>query len=222
MEFAKHLAGDPAYRQAHFGVIDFEGTTPTGRSPEPIEVAVAGLRHHDGQGPQPSGFRWEALMRPPAYAPVTPSVTAQTGIRPEDCAGRPSAGEVLARLDAELPSGPTLLVAHNASVEAGFLYRYREHCPRMALLPVLDTIAMAKAAHSGLPGYSLDALIGHFRLDRPTDRHRAMADVDVTAALFIRLLTDLVRAGTFGTLADLVKRCARRPRAAQPVQLTFG
>lgn len=221
MKPLKHLADDPAYRRAHFGVIDFEATTPTGRPPEPIEVAVSGLRHRSGQGPKLSGFRWQALIQPPAYAPITPAVTAQTGIRPEDCADRLPARSVLARLDADLPPGPTLLVAHNAAVEAGFLYRHRTHCPRLALLPVVDTLTMAKVAHPGLPHYGLDALIGHFGLSRPRARHRAMADVDVTAVLFTRLLTDLVRAGTFATLAELVKRCARLPKAAQPEQLAL-
>lgn len=217
-----HLADDPEFRQTHFVVIDFEGTTPTGRSPEPIEVACLGLRHQPGQGPQPTGFRWEALMRPPAHAPVTPADTAQMGIRPEDVADRPPAREVLARLDADLPDAPTLLVAHSAAVEAGFLYRYRQHCAHLAMLPVLDTVRMARLAHPGLPRYSLDALIGHFGLPRPKQRHRAMGDVEVTALLFQRLLADLARAGAVTTLAALVRQCARPPRAAEPEQLTFG
>ncbi|MFE6164141.1 PolC-type DNA polymerase III [Streptomyces sp. NPDC056486] len=222
MDTVTHLAHDADYLKTTFHVIDFEGATPTGYSPEPIEVAVIGLHHTPQDGPQPSGFRWESLMRPPAHAPVTPADTMQMGISAQDIENSTPAAEVLAHLDADLPRAPAVLVAHSASVEAGFLYRYRTHCPRMAMLPVLDTIRMAKLAHPDLPAYNLDALIGHFSLPYPPKRHRAMADVEVTMLLFQRLLTDLAQTRTVTTLADLLKRCAKPPKAAEPEQLTFG
>ncbi|GGV62881.1 hypothetical protein GCM10010277_68560 [Streptomyces longisporoflavus] len=222
MDAVTHLAHDADFRKTTFHVIDFEGTTPTGYPPEPIEVAVVSLQHHPQQGPQPTGFRRESLMRPPAHAPVTPSVTMHTGINAQDIENSAPASEVLAHLDAALPGAPAVLVAHSASVEAGFLYRYRTHCPGMAMLPVLDTIRMAKLAHPDLPAYNLDALIGHFSLPYPAARHRAMADVEVTALLFQRLLSHLAGSRKVTTLGDLLKRCAKPPRAAEPEQLAFG
>lgn len=85
------LTDDPEMAATSFIVIDFEGTTPAGHSPEPIEVAAVGLRYREGSWWRTA--RFEALMRPPVHAPVTPADTAQTGITAAMVAGQPSAGE---------------------------------------------------------------------------------------------------------------------------------
>ena len=94
------MPDDPQLRRTTFIVIDFEGTTPRGHSPEPTEVAAVGLRR------TPSGRRrtasFSALMRLPEHAPLTPAGTAQTGITARMLADRPAAGPVLAALDARL------------------------------------------------------------------------------------------------------------------------
>ncbi len=61
------LIDDERYRATCFVVIDFEATTPTGRRPEPIDVAAIALRPVDGQLREVS--RFTALMRPPEHAP---------------------------------------------------------------------------------------------------------------------------------------------------------
>jgi DNA polymerase-3 subunit epsilon len=50
------LADDAAFRETHFILLDFEGTTPKGFPPEPIEVAALGVQHEPGRGPAISGF----------------------------------------------------------------------------------------------------------------------------------------------------------------------
>ncbi|GGO42567.1 hypothetical protein GCM10012287_03750 [Streptomyces daqingensis] len=215
------IADDPGFREVHFLVVDFEATTPAGHPPEPVEVAALGLRHRERSGPQPSGFRWEALMRPPARAPLTPRATAHTGIRPEQLAGEPPAEVVLRRLDEQVPPGPAVLVAHSAPVEAGIVHRYRTACPRLARLPVLDTIRMAKSALPGLSSYGLDALLDHTGLPRPSRRHRAMPDVEATARLFQLLLAELARAAKVRSLTELVSRFALPAEATRPRQLTL-
>jgi DNA polymerase-3 subunit epsilon len=209
------LLRDPALAGTTFVVLDFEGTTPRGYSPEPIEVAAVAVRR-EGDGWR-RGWSFEALMKPPEHAPVTGFEVAQTGITAAMLADRPGAGVVLAQFDALLTDGPYLLVAHNAATEGGMIYRYREHCPVLAATHLLDTVKLARALVPEAPGYGLDALIDHLRLPRPAKRHRATPDVEVTVALLERLL-DLAAARGMRDLADVVRVCGSTAKATLPVQ----
>lgn len=216
------LADDPAFQETHFIVVDFEGTTPTGFPPEPIEVAALGIRHEPGRGPVRSGFSFQSLIRPPAHAPVTALDTAQTGITAAEVADAPDAATVLHTLDEALPGFPKVLVAHHVPVEAGIIYRYRDHCPRLAYARLICTRLLARHLWPGLPSYGLDALLKHSGIPQPEHRHRAMDDVMVTAALFRHLLTDAVRHRTITTVGDLVRAAGMKPRAAHPTQLELS
>lgn len=210
------LIHDPEFRATTFVVIDFEATTPAGHRPEPIDVAAICLRTKDCRLVE-SG-RFCALMRPPDHAPLTRFDTEQTGIVPRMLADRPPAGEVLAVLDTALPDPPVLLVAHNAATEAGILHDHADHCPRLATTHFLDTVRLARAAYPQLPSHSLDILMQHLRIPRPTDRHRALPDAEITVHLFARLLADGARAGVWTTLARLRWMGGYEPKAARPRQ----
>ncbi|WP_225447983.1 3'-5' exonuclease [Streptacidiphilus sp. P02-A3a] len=203
------LANDPEFTRTLLLVIDFEATTPAGHRPQPVEVAALAVRHVPGRGPQPTGWSYQALIRPPAFAPVTPMMTRTTGIRPQDVAGARTVDQVLAELDAAVPAGPLLLVAQHAPVEASLLADHRDHCPRLASTALLDTRLLARALHPELPSFGLDALITAFDLPRPVERHRALADCEVTALLLRRLLTDAARTGSCTSLAHLVAVAGR-------------
>ncbi|MEU9396119.1 3'-5' exonuclease [Streptomyces sp. NPDC048324] len=218
----ERLAEDPAFRETHFVVLDFEGTTPKGAPPEPIEVAALGLKHEAGHGPVRSGFSFQALIRPPTHAPVLPFAVKQTGITPADVSGASPAATVLRALDEELPERPVLLVAHHAPVEGNIIYAYREACPRLAYTRIVDTRLLAKHVVSDLPAYDLDALLAHYGIPQPPHRHRAMDDVSVTASLFRTLLTEAARTHVITSLADLVRVSSRRLRAGEPTQLELS
>lgn len=209
------LLRDPELTGTTFVVLDFEGTTPRGYSPEPIEVAAIALRR-TGDGWQ-QAWSFQELMKPPEHAPVTAFEVAQTGITAAMLADRPGAGAVLSRFDARLTGGPHLLVAHNAATEGGMIYRYREHCPALAATHLLDTVKLSRAMLPDAPGHGLDALIGHLRLPRPARRHRAMPDVEATVALFQHLIDVAAERGT-RTLADVLRTCRATAKATLPVQ----
>lgn len=142
-------------------------------------------------------------MHPPQHAPLTRFDTEQTGITPAMLAGQPDATTVLAKLDARLDQPPYLLVAHNAPTEAGILYDYRTHCPRLASTDFLDTVRLARHAYPDLPSHRLDVLIHHLGIAWPADRHRAMPDVEVTAEVFRRVLEHGAASGRWRTLRQL-------------------
>ncbi|MEU3355143.1 3'-5' exonuclease [Streptomyces sp. NPDC037389] len=211
------LTEDPAFRATTYVVIDFETTTPTGYPAQPIEVAALALRCEDGVWKETG--RSTSLIRPPAYAPVTPADTAQTGLTAEQLHQAPTPAEVLGALDRRLTAGtPYLLVAQHAATEAGVIHHQAEHCPRLARTDFLDTIPLAKHLIPNLPNYKLDTLLAHFGIQQPPDRHRAYADVDVTAQAFLRLVRAADLDPQLVDFAALVKTAGRTAKANRPVQ----
>jgi DNA polymerase-3 subunit epsilon len=211
------LMGDPEYLATTFVVIDFEATTPKGARPEPIEVAALAAQDTGGTGLTETA-RFCELIQPPAHAPITPRDTAENGLRPADVAEARSAGAVLADLDRWLAAPPCLLVAHSAHVEAGLLYDYREHCPKLATTPVIDTVKLARSTLPGLISYGLDHLMFQLSIPRPPDRHRAMPDVEATTEMFRRLLAQANQTDLYADLGQLTKAIALVPRASRPQQ----
>ena len=211
------LTEDPAFLATTFAVIDFETTTPTGHPAQPVEVAVLALRYRNGEWTRAG--RFTSLMQPPAFAPVTPAHTAQTGITAEQVAQAPAPSEALGALDRRFTSGtPYLLVAHHAATEAGVIYNQREHCPALARVDLIDTVAFARQVIPDLPNHKLDMLLAHFSIKHPADRHRAYADVEVTAQLFFRLVSAADDTRQFSSLEALMKAAGRTAKCNIPTQ----
>ncbi|WP_264296621.1 exonuclease domain-containing protein [Streptomyces sp. C8S0] len=109
-------------------------------------------------------------------------------------------------------------MAQHAATEANVLHHQAEHSPTLARTDFLDTIPLAKHLIPNLPNYKLDTLLAHFGIPQPTDRHRAPADVDVTAKVFLRLIDAADEDPGFASLAALVRAAGRTARANLPVQ----
>jgi DNA polymerase III subunit epsilon len=198
-----------------FIVIDFEALTPPGRPAEPIEVAAITMTSAGG-GELTEHHRFEELIRPPAGIPVSPTDTRITGITaPMLAAARPAA-DVLADLDAQLTAPASRLIAHHAPTEAGLIGRQRDHCPKLAATPLIDTVRLARAAVPYLSSYRLDALLRHYGIPRPAARHRAMPDTEVTAEVFRRLLADGAEQKGWATLTDLDAAGGLQPARERP------
>jgi DNA polymerase-3 subunit epsilon len=211
------LTKDPDFLATTFVVIDFEATTPTGYPAQPVEVAALALRY-TGSEWAPAG-RSTSLIRPPAFAPVTPALTAQTGLTAEQLKLAPSPAEALGALDRRFTADKRyLLVAQHAATEANLIHNQREHCPTLARIDFLDTIPLAKHLIPGLPNYKLDTLLAHFSIPCPADRHRAYADVDITARVFMRLIDAADTNAQLVGLAELVRIAGRTAKSNIPVQ----
>ena len=214
------LLADPRFAAHTFVVMDFEGLTPTGRPPEPIEVAALALRVRGGVLERVGCF--ESLIRPPADLPFTSFELRTSGITEQDLRRAEPASAVMARLDALLRFPPYRLVAQSATVEGNFIARQRAHCPTLAAAPLLDTVRMARRAVPGLAGYGLDLLLGHYGIAVPAPRHRAGADTEVTAQLWARLLADGAARGCWGSLFELEMAAAVQPRSAHAARAARG
>lgn len=211
------LTQDPDLRGTTFVVIDFEATTPAGHPAQPIEVAALALSYTPAGWAETGHFT--TLIRPPDFAPVTWANTAQSGLRPEQFTDAPDPAQALGALDGRFDGQRRyLLVAQHAATEANIIHHQRHHCPRLACIDLLDTIPLAKHLLPGLDNYKLDTLLRHFGIPHPADRHRAAADVKVTARVFTRLLDAADRDGALDGLATLIKVAGRTAKANLPVQ----
>ena len=211
------LTRDPEFLATTFVVIDFEATTPTGYPAQPVEVAALALRYQDGAWT--SVGRSTSLIRPPAFAPVTPAFTAQTGLTAEALAQAPTPADALGALDRRFTADNRyLLVAQHAATEANLIHHQRHHCPTLAHVDLLDTIPLAKHLVPGLPNYKLDTILAHFSIAHPADRHRAPADVDITAQVFFRLISAADDSPEINGLAEVVKIAGRTAKGNLPVQ----
>ena len=120
--------------------------------------------------------------------PVSPSARAVHGISDADLAGAPPASHVLPEfLDFLGDPSATVLLAHNAWFDAGFLggelARIGRPSPGHA---VVDTLALARRLRPDLPNHRLDALARAFDLD-PRGPHRALADSRRVLGLWLAL-----------------------------------
>lgn len=197
------------FTRHRFIVLDFEGLTPAGRPNVPIEVAAVVLGVSGGQLVEID--RYTSLICPPDGVEVTPFDVAQTGLTPEVLRASRPAGAVMAELDALLTHPPYRIVAHHAATEANLIAHQRAHCPRLASLPLLDTVRLARRAYPELSSHRLDALLWLLDIPYPPDRHRAMPDVEATVKVFCRVLDEGANAGLWSSLHAIDQAAGRPP-----------
>jgi DNA polymerase-3 subunit epsilon len=199
-DLGTHLA------EVTFCVVDLE-TTGAAESDAITEVGAVKVR-----GGQVVG-EFQTLVNPQSHIPAL--VAVLTGITDQMVADSPSLGHVLPTFLAFAEG--TVLVAHNAPFDVGFL---RRACvsqgypvPRWT---VLDTVTLARQIllADEVPNCKLATLAHHFRA-ATTPNHRALQDARATVDVLHGLLE---RVGTLGVhtvedLLELTRRVSPQRRA---------
>lgn len=168
----------------------FVDVETTGASPElgdrVIEVGI--VRVEGGQ----VVAEYEQLIDP--QRPISPGITALTGITPLMCCGKPVFGEIL--LDLWRLMEGAVVVGHNVTFDLGFLrLEFRragdDLTKRLPGALVLDTVRLAQHRF-GRGGNGLQKLAKRFGLlpNEPDDHvaHRALADATTTYRVMNLLL----------------------------------
>ncbi len=173
-------------REATFVVFDFETTGLSSTRDKIIEISAVKLK---GSMIVDS---FNEFVNPKEK--LTPFITELTSITDEDLEDKDSIELVLPRFLAFIEG--TILVAHNAAFDLGFLDHNR------ALLnlgdktyPAIDTISIARYFYGNeLKRFNLAAVAKYFKV-KLENHHRAEADAKATADVFVKMLDDLFKLG---------------------------
>ena len=130
--------------------------------------------------------------------PIPAEVTRLTGIRDADVAGAPKEEEALrAFLDF---AGDSVLCAHNADFDLGFLAEGCKRC-NMPFDPTgVDTLILSQSLLP-IKKHTLDSAAGYLGL--PEFRHHRASDDAATCGLLLNAFYDRLRAKGAGRLSDL-------------------
>jgi len=182
-------------------VLDFE---TTGLSPDQGDrvIEVGAVRIEDGEIVD----RFQRLMNP--GIPVNAFIENYTGISNTMLQDAPPVAEVMAEFS-EFIAGHNL-VAHNASFDQRFLKaelkRIQKPCANLFSCSMLA----ARRVYQLAPNHTLGGLVSYKNI--PTDGvfHRALADAEMTARLWLAMLYDIanihnVSELSFGSIQQLTR-----------------
>ncbi|GLG00595.1 DNA polymerase III PolC-type [Alicyclobacillus hesperidum subsp. aegles] len=168
-----------------FVVFDTETTGLNAREDTLIEIAAVKVRGGEIVD------TYASLIDP--ERPLSPKITELTGISNDMVKGQPKLADVLAKFR-EFVQG-SILVAHNAEFDVGFLNQCAERLGMPAWEePVIDTLALARALYPGEKNYKLKTLTQKFSVEL-VNHHRALADSEATAKVFLHMLKDCKERG---------------------------
>ncbi len=157
-------------------------------------IEIAGIRIEDGQVDETKSF--VSLVNPEREIPWEAKQVNK--ISDDDVRGAPGIEEVLPKF-LEFAQG-SILVAHNANFDMGFLNVEKELCWGYVEVPeCLCTMLLSRALFPTQFGHSLDAVAKRLNLTIPQARHRALPDVMLTAHALLKMM----ELGEISTIDDL-------------------
>jgi DNA polymerase III subunit epsilon len=192
-------------------VLDFE---TTGLSPlqgdRVIEVGAVLLLDGEIAG------RFQSLANPGRR--VSRFIEEYTGITNEMLAGAPPVGEVMGRF-ADFIDGHHL-AAHNAGFDSRFLDAELARLGLARRAEFACTMLTSRRIYPEAPGHNLAAMVRYKRLRATGPHHRALADAEMAAKLWLAMLADLKEGYGLGEISfELMRALAKVSKAAAPAYL---
>lgn len=146
-----------------------------------------------------SGESFNRIVNP--GRPIPPESIKFHGITDDMVRDKPPVGVVLPQFHAF--AADSVLVAHNAAFDLKFLKLRERELGLTFDHPVIDTMMLSNYLDGPEAGHSLDAICDRFGIEI-ADRHTALGDAIVTAAVLLRQL-DALEARGITTLDQVVK-----------------
>ena len=120
--------------------------------------------------------------------PIPEEIVKLTSITDEMVADAPLIGEALEKFMAFI--GDSLLVAHNARFDVGFIRHFAQSCNLTFNNSYLDTLELSRFLNSSLKNHKLDTLAKHYNLG-DFNHHRACDDAEMLAHILISMFNDM-------------------------------
>jgi DNA polymerase-3 subunit epsilon/CBS domain-containing protein len=181
-------------------VLDTETTGLDPQKARILQIGAVRLVH----GHVTAGGSFDEKVNP--GEPIPPASTQIHGIDDAAVANARRFGAVFSDLEAYL--GQSVIIGHNIGFDLAMLTR---ECRLAGLSPpknrLLDTRILGEIAFPRLGGFTLEAMAGHLGIS-VDNRHDALADAELTAAVFLGLLPHL-KANKIRTLAEAEAACRR-------------
>ncbi len=131
--------------------------------------------------------------------PIPENIVALTGITDEMVADAPKVREALVSFFEFI--GNSLLIAHNASFDTGFIRHYAIESGLKFSNPYVDTLAISRFLNTDLKNHKLDTLAEYYNLGE-FNHHRACDDAEMLAYIFFAMCEKMAKFEwkDFGTL----------------------
>lgn len=160
--------------------------------------------------------RFQSLMNPGMR--VSGFIESYTGITNQMLSNAPTVAEVMRRLVGFIGRHP--LVAHNASFDRRFLDAEFARIGHFRRQEVACSMLLARRIYPEAPCHTLEALVRYKCLQTTGVHHRALADAEMTAHLWLSLVEDLKRQHALRQVPfELMLQIARLPKAKVPDHL---
>ena len=174
-------------------VFDIETTGLSNRTCKIIEIGAVKIKGGEIVD------RMDIFVDP--ECPIPEEITKLTSITDEMVKGAPKEEEaVRAFLDF---AGNTMLIAHNANFDVGFIRVAAERHSIPFENPFLDTVGLSKYVNPEFKNHKLDTIVANYNIG-DFHHHRASDDAEVLAKIFFIMLERLKSegVGTFEAMVD--------------------
>lgn len=162
-------------------VFDFETTGLSPGSARAIEVAAVLIEKGQVRD------RFQSLMNPGHRVPSF--IESYTGISNEMLKDAPENKKAIR--DLLLFIGNTPLVAHNASFDKRFLEYEAKAAGKPLDVQIACSLLVSRRIYEKAPNHKLETLIEWNALSTSGKFHRALADAEMTASLWMKMKTDI-------------------------------
>lgn len=134
--------------------------------------------------------------------PIPSKITELTGITDEMVADAPEEAEAVGAFMKFCGNAP--VAAHNASFDVSFIKSAAGRMNTEFSNPVVDTLAISKAALKGLKNHKLDTIAKYYKLG-DFDHHRAVADAKMLCDIYLHIINDTRMSAELNYIGDFNK-----------------
>lgn len=185
-------------------VIDFE---TTGLSPNLGEraIEVGAVIIHENQIIE----RFQRLMNPGKR--ISSFIEEYTGISNSMLSRAPSIAEAMGELRDFI--GDHHLVAHNASFDARFLDAEFDRIKHKRANEFACSLLISRRIYPDAPNHKLETLVRYKKLKTDGVHHRALADAEMTAHLWVKLMDDIKELYSFEDISfEAIQKISKTPK----------
>lgn len=184
-------------------VIDFETTGLSPGADRAIEVAAVLLEKGRIRD------RFQTLMNPGKR--VSPFIESYTGITNEMLMSAPVNAKAMSELSRFI--GKDRLVAHNASFDKRFLdYEFGKIGKRPVEM-IACSLLISRRLYQKVPNYRLQTLVEYKKIEVKGNYHRALADAEVTALLWLQIQADIENTYKVNPSFEFMYQFGKTPKA---------